>query len=134
MAASFLNRPHAIDVARSPILFSVPSIQTSRRQKFSHSNVPSAGIAWNERPTIDKQGNELSSPWFCPLRAGVSMRKISEYQDHAAECRKIAARTRDLTRKEQLEEIAGAWQMLAEARLKQLERKLRPGSWLWLTR
>ena len=128
MAASLLNRPHAIDVARSAILF-------SRTQKFSHSNVPLAGIAWNERPTIAKKaGNELSSPWFCPLRAGVSMRKISEYQDHAAECRKIAARTRDLTRKEQLEEIAGAWQMLAEARLKQLERKLRPGSWLWLTR
>ena len=62
---------------------------------------PVCGHRMERTTDIDKQGNELSSPWFCPLRAGLSMRKISEYQDHAAECRKIAARTRDLTRKEQ---------------------------------
>ena len=37
----------------------------------------------------------------------------------------MAARTRDLTKKTQFEEIARAWQMLAEARMKQLERRLR---------
>ena len=77
--------------------------------------------------TIDKQGNELSSPWFCPLRAGVSMRKISEYQDHAAECRKIAARTRDLTRKEQLEEIAGGVADARRSAAKAIGTKAAPG-------
>ena len=52
------------------------------------------------------------------------MRKISEFQDHVAECRKMGARTGNLTHKEQFEEIARAWQMLAEARIKQLERRL----------
>ena len=53
------------------------------------------------------------------------MLKISEYEDRVVECRKMAARTRDLTKKAQFEEIARAWQMLAEARMKQLERRLR---------
>jgi hypothetical protein len=52
------------------------------------------------------------------------MRKISEFQDHVAECRKMAARTRNLTHKEQFEEIARAWEMLAETRIKQLEQRL----------
>ena len=53
------------------------------------------------------------------------MLKISAYEDRVVECRKMAARTRDLTKKAQFEEIARAWQMLAEARMKQLERRLR---------
>ena len=53
------------------------------------------------------------------------MLKISEYEDRVVECRKMAARTRDLTKKAQFEEIARAWQMLAEARMKQLERRPR---------
>ena len=51
------------------------------------------------------------------------MRKISEFQDHIAEC-KMAAHTRNLTHKEQFEEIARAWEMLAETRIKQLEQRL----------
>ena len=78
----------------------------------------------NGRPSL--RGRErIVLTLVLPVEGGLSMRKISEYQDHPAECSKIAARTRDLTHKEQLEELAGAWQMLAEARLKQLERKLR---------
>lgn len=53
------------------------------------------------------------------------MLKISEYEDRAVECRKMAARTRDVIKKAQFEEIARAWQMLADTRLKQLERRLR---------
>ena len=53
------------------------------------------------------------------------MLKVSEYQDRAVECRKMAARTWDLTKKGQFEEIARAWQMLANTRMKQLERRLR---------
>jgi hypothetical protein len=53
------------------------------------------------------------------------MLKISEYEDRAVECRKMAFRTHDVTKKAQFEEIGRAWQMLADARMKQLERRLR---------
>ena len=53
------------------------------------------------------------------------MLKISEYEDRAVECRKMAIRTHDVTKKAQFEEIGRAWQMLAETRMKQLERRLR---------
>ena len=88
----------------------------------------------SKRLRSNSTGNELSSPLFRPLKPGLSMRKISEYQNHATECRKMAARTHNSTHKEQLEELARAWLSLAEARLKQLERKLRLGNWLRLTR
>jgi hypothetical protein len=52
------------------------------------------------------------------------MRKISEFHDHNAECRKMAARPRNLTHKARFEEIARAWEMLAETRIKQLEQRL----------
>ena len=55
------------------------------------------------------------------------MLKISEYEGRAVDCRKMAARMRDLTKKAQFEEIARAWQMLAETRMTQLERRLRSG-------
>lgn len=51
------------------------------------------------------------------------MRKVSEYQEHADECRRMAARMKDATHKTQLEEMARAWTMLAEERKKQLEKQ-----------
>ena len=48
------------------------------------------------------------------------MRKISEYEAHAAECRKLAAQMKHGESKLQLEQIAAAWDVLAEARRKQL--------------
>jgi hypothetical protein len=83
----------------------------------------------SKRLRSNSTGNELSSPLFRPLKPG-----RSEYQNHARDCRKMATRTHDSTHKEQLEELARAWLSLAEARLKQLERKLRLGNWLRLTR
>ena len=53
------------------------------------------------------------------------MRKVSEYEAHALECRKMAAKTRDQVHKQQLEEMAEAWAILAREREKQL-RKQRP--------
>ena len=53
------------------------------------------------------------------------MLKISEYEDRAVECRKMAIPTHDVTKKAQFEEIGRAWQMLADTRMKQLERRLR---------
>jgi hypothetical protein len=48
------------------------------------------------------------------------MRKVSEYEQHAAECRKMAAQLKDPNQKKQLEDMATAWEMLAEARRRQL--------------
>ena len=48
------------------------------------------------------------------------MRKLSEYQAHAEECRQMAVRMRDPVHKKQLEDMAEAWSMLATEREKQL--------------
>jgi hypothetical protein len=48
------------------------------------------------------------------------MRKVSEYLDHAAECRQMATRMKDPIHKKQLEEMTEAWTMLARERKKQL--------------
>jgi hypothetical protein len=47
------------------------------------------------------------------------MRKVSEYQEHAAECRKMARQTRNEEHKKTLEDMAQAWDMLAKEREKQ---------------
>jgi hypothetical protein len=51
------------------------------------------------------------------------MLKVSEYDQHAAECRQMAARTTNAVHKKQLEEMAEAWGMLAEERRKQLAKQ-----------
>jgi hypothetical protein len=56
------------------------------------------------------------------------MRKLSEYEQHAAECRQMAAKMRDPNHKRRLEEMADAWDMLAEARRKQLVRRTGPST------
>jgi hypothetical protein len=56
-----------------------------------------------------------------------NMRKISEYEERAAECRKMAAKTRNPLHKQQLEDMARAWEMLLGVRWKQVERRLRRG-------
>lgn len=52
------------------------------------------------------------------------MRKISEYEQHAAECRQMAAKTSNPIHKKQLEEMADAWGMLARERKRQLLKNL----------
>jgi hypothetical protein len=42
--------------------------------------------------------------------------KVSEYEKHAAECRDMARRSKDPTQKAQLEEMARAWDILAQER------------------
>jgi hypothetical protein len=44
------------------------------------------------------------------------MLKASEYEQHAAECRAMARNTRNPLHKQQLEEMAEAWAMLARER------------------
>jgi hypothetical protein len=48
------------------------------------------------------------------------MRKVSEYELHATECRQMASNMRDPVHKKQLEEMAEAWVMLAGERRKML--------------
>ncbi len=48
------------------------------------------------------------------------MRKVSEYEAHAQECRQLAVKTQDQVHKKQLEEMAETWTMLAREREKQL--------------
>jgi hypothetical protein len=48
------------------------------------------------------------------------MRKLSEYENHVAECRQMAAKTRDPVHKKQLEQMADTWAMLADERRKHL--------------
>jgi hypothetical protein len=51
------------------------------------------------------------------------MRKVSEYEAHADECRQMAGKMRDEVHKKQLEEMADAWAMLAREREKQLRKQ-----------
>jgi hypothetical protein len=65
----------------------------------------------------------VTIPVFRKKTLGDVMRKASEYEKHAAECRRMAAKTRNPVYKEQLEEMAEAWAMLARERRKQLQKQ-----------
>jgi hypothetical protein len=51
------------------------------------------------------------------------MRKLSEYKDHAQECRRLATQMQNPAHKTQLQEMAQTWEMLAAEREKQLKRR-----------
>jgi hypothetical protein len=48
------------------------------------------------------------------------MLKVADYRLRAAECRKLAAETRDPNHREQLEEMGRAWERLAEERTQRI--------------
>jgi hypothetical protein len=50
------------------------------------------------------------------------MHKIPEYKQHAEECRRMAVRMKDPKQRKQLEDMAEAWEMLAQERAKQIDR------------
>lgn len=54
------------------------------------------------------------------------MRKVSEYEQHASECRQLAATTKDQTHRKQFEDMADAWAMLARERQKQIAKQQPP--------
>jgi len=56
-----------------------------------------------------------------------TMKKVSEYEAHAAECRKMASQMSNPEHRKQLIEMAETWDMLAQARAKQLKRKKNNG-------
>lgn len=51
------------------------------------------------------------------------MRKVSEYEQHASECRQMATNSKNPTHKKQLEDMADAWTMLARERQKKIEKR-----------
>jgi hypothetical protein len=51
------------------------------------------------------------------------MQKVSEYEQHAAECRHMARRMQDANQKMQLEDMANTWDMLARERRHQLMKR-----------
>jgi hypothetical protein len=53
------------------------------------------------------------------------MKKLAEYQKHAAECRNMA-RNAPSAHRAQLEQMAQTWEQLAEARRKQLKQEGKP--------
>jgi hypothetical protein len=54
------------------------------------------------------------------------LRKVSEYKQHALECRQMASRMQDPVHRKQLEDMAEAWSMLAREREKQLAKQANP--------
>ena len=50
------------------------------------------------------------------------MKKVSEYQAHADECRKMAQAATNANHRASLLEMAKAWDMMAEVRAKQLRK------------
>jgi hypothetical protein len=48
------------------------------------------------------------------------MLKVSEYESRAEACRKMASSMSDPNHKKQLEDMAAAWDMLAEERAKRI--------------
>jgi hypothetical protein len=50
------------------------------------------------------------------------MRKVAEYELRAEECRRRAAQMKDPEQNKQLEDMAQAWDLLARARPRHLER------------
>lgn len=56
------------------------------------------------------------------------MRKVSEYHEHADECRQLARQMKNPKQREQLEAMASAWMMLAEERRKQIAKVQKSGA------
>jgi hypothetical protein len=53
---------------------------------------------------------------------GISVKKVEEYLQHAAECRAMAQASGPVQHREQLEQMAQTWEQLAEARRRQIEK------------
>ena len=51
------------------------------------------------------------------------MKKVSEYEEHANECRKLAQQMSNPEHEKQLLDMAETWAMLAKARAKQLQQQ-----------
>jgi hypothetical protein len=49
------------------------------------------------------------------------MKKVSEYEAHAEECRRMAGAMKNPAHKQQLIDMAEAWEMLAVTRSKRLQ-------------
>jgi hypothetical protein len=53
------------------------------------------------------------------------MRKVSEYEMHVKECRRMAAQMKNPEHKKHLQDMAEAWEMLARGRERQMKKNSR---------
>jgi hypothetical protein len=70
----------------------------------------------------NKRGAPDSSA-SCVKSMEAAMRKVSEYEQHANECREMVRKMRNQHHKRQLEDMAQAWEMLAKERARQLAKE-----------
>jgi hypothetical protein len=54
------------------------------------------------------------------------MRKVSEYREHADDCRRMAGNIKNPEHKKQLHDMAAAWEMLATERQRQIDKAAVP--------
>ena len=85
-------------------------------------------ILRKEARTLHLPGGVYLSPRLIrPAEMKGAMRKVSEYEAHAAECRRLADQMSNPEHKTKLIQMAETWEMLAIARVKQLSRKKSKG-------
>lgn len=78
-------------------------------------------------PDLHLPGVYFSPRLIRPAEMKGAMRKVSEYEAHAAECRRLADQMSNPEHKTKLIQMAETWEMLAIARVKQLSRKKSKG-------
>ncbi|MGC1710389.1 MAG: hypothetical protein WA717_02155 [Methyloceanibacter sp.] len=88
----------------------------------------SAGVEFSKKETRTCTYRASISPRLIrPAEMKGAMRKVSEYEAHAAECRRLADQMSNPEHKTKLIQMAETWEMLAIARVKQLSRKKSKG-------
>ena len=75
-----------------------------------------------QRISYTANGNDLISMLFAGFsRSRRGMRKVSEYRQHAKECRGLANQSRSPEHRQMLLNIAATWELLANDRIKTAE-------------
>jgi hypothetical protein len=59
------------------------------------------------------------------IRGSLGMRKVSEYREHADDCRKLAGRAASPSHRDMLLNMSATWDSLAEDRIKSVARQER---------
>ena len=114
------KRGHSVCLLTTTAAFSGGSIQLWWSFPV-HSN------SQKRSPDLHLPGVYFSPRLIRPAEMKGAMRKVSEYEAHAAECRRLADQMSNPEHKTKLIQMAETWEMLAIARVKQLSRKKSKG-------
>src|SRR6478672_5766616 len=96
-------------------------------QWWLNSTVVEFSSTQQRSPDPHLPGVYLSPRLIRPAEMRGAMRKVSEYEAHAEECRRLADQMSNPEHKTKLIQMAETWEMLAIARIKQLSRKKSKG-------